>query len=95
MKNFSKNKKLNMVLNAIYNDLQDLGEYEVKRYKTKFPCESDYNIAQYGNLLVYYYDVRKLYKNAGYKTLDKFSDNKVWEVYKRQVGYVARLILSE
>ena len=90
MKNFSKNKKLNTVLNAIYDDLQDLGEDEVKRYKTEFPRESDYNLAQYGNLLVYYYDVRQLYKNAGYKMLNRFSDDKVWEIYKRQVGYIAR-----
>lgn len=88
---FSKNKKLNAVLTAIYDALQDLGKDEIKRYKTKFPHESDYNIAQYGNLLIYYNDIRQLYKDAGYKSLDKFSNDKLWETYKRQVGYIARL----
>ena len=88
---FSKNKKLNTVLQAIYDDLtENLGSDEVKRYKNKFKNEIDFNIAQYGNLLCYYNDIRQFYKNAGYKSLDKLSDGKIWNIYKRQVGYVAR-----
>ena len=95
MKNFSKNKKLNTVLNSIYEDLQELGIDEIKRYYNEFKFEPDYNIAQYGNLLIYYYDIREFYKNSGYKSFEKMSDSKVWEIYKRQVGYVARKILRE
>lgn len=87
---FSKNKKLNAVLTAIYDDLQEFGTNEVKRYKSNFKNEADFNIAQYGNLLIYYNDIRQFYKNAGYKSLDKFSNDKIWNIYKRQVGYIAR-----
>lgn len=88
---FSKNKKLNTVLQAIYDDLtENLGSDEVKRYKNEFKNEIDFNIAQYGNLLCYYNDIRQFYKDAGYKSLDKLSDGKIWNIYKRQVGYVAR-----
>ena len=60
----------------------------MKHYYDEFKYETDYNIAQYGNLLVYYYQVQEMYQNNGYKT--KFSDTKAWETYKRQVGYVVR-----
>lgn len=91
MKNkYSKNKKLNEVLTRIEEQLLELGLDEVKHYKESFPNEIDYNIAQYGNLLIYYYDVKQMYKDSGYVSLDKMSDSKVWEIYKRQVGYIAR-----
>ena len=93
MKKFSKNVKLNTVLNGIYEDLKELGIEEVRRYKDEFKNEPDYNIVQYGNLLIYYADIREFYKNAGYKSMEKMSDSKVLDIYKRQVGYVARKIL--
>ena len=95
MKKFSKNVKLNTVLNGIYEDLKEFGVDEVKRYKNEFKHEPDYNIAQYGNLLIYYYDVREMYKNAGYKSMEKMGDGKIWEIYKKQVGYVARILIRE
>lgn len=88
---YSKNKKLNGVLNEIEEQLLGLGLEEVKRYYNEFKYESDYNIVQYGNLLIYYDDVQDLYKKHGYKT--KFSDSKIWEIYKRQVGYVTRKLV--
>lgn len=91
MKKFSKNQKLNSLLKSIYESLEELGREEVKRYKKEFKYESDYNIVQYGNLLIYYYDIRNLYKNCGYKSMDKMSNEKLWETYKRQVGYIARM----
>lgn len=90
---YSKNKKLNGVLNEIEEQLLELGLEEVKHYYDEFKYESDYNIAQYGNLLVYYGDVQELYQRNGYKT--KFSDMKVWEIYKHQVGYVTRQLMRE
>ena len=87
---FSKNKKLNTAFQAIFDDLQALGIEEVRHYKKEFSNEKDFNIAQYGNMLVYFDDIRKFYKQAGYKTLDKGSDEKIWELYLRQVGFVAR-----
>ena len=95
MKNFSKNKKLNAVLFGIYEDLKEFGIDEIKRYYNEFKNEPDFNIAQYGNLLIYYADIREFYKNAGYKSIEKMSDSKVWEIYKKQVGYVAWKMLLE
>lgn len=95
MKNkYSKNKKLNEVLTRIEGQLLDLGLDEIKHYKKYFSNEIDYNIVQYGNLLVYYCDIRKMYRDCGYKSLDKMNGPKVWEIYKRQVGYVARQLIK-
>ena len=92
---YSKNKKLNSVLNEIHDQLIDLGLEEVKHYYNEFRYETDYNIAQYGNLLIYYVDVKQMYANCGYKSIEKMSDNKVWEIYKRQVGYIVRDMKSK
>lgn len=94
MRNFSKNKKLNGVLNDILESLQELGIEEVARYYKEFNNEKDYNIVQYGNLLMYYDDIRELYRRNGYTSLDKMSDNRIWDIYKRQVGYVARTLIG-
>ena len=93
MRKYSKNKKLNEVLTRIEEQLLELGLDEIKHYMQEFKNELDYNIAQYGNLLVYYYDVRQMYKDCGYVSLEKMSDEKVWEIYKRQVGYIARQLM--
>jgi hypothetical protein len=93
---YSKNTKLNTVLNQIEENLLQFGKDEIKRYMKEYPYETDYNISQYGNMLVYYWEIRKMYINAGYKTFEnnKISDSKMWEIYKRQVGYVARQIIK-
>ena len=98
---FSQNKKTNGVLNEIYNDLlaiSDGGAFdswkEIRRYFREFPNEPDYNLAQYGNLLIYYYQVREFYERHGYKSMRRMSDNKIWQIYLRQVGYIARMIAT-
>ena len=93
MTKYSKNKKLNTLLNAIEESLLELGLEEVKRYYNEFKREPDYNIAQYGNLLIYYDEVRNLYAACGYKTTQKFSNQKLWDVYKNQVGYIVRNLI--
>ena len=93
MAKFSKNKKLNYVLNDIYSDLVKMGKDELKRYMQYFPNEIDYNIYQYGNIRIYYSDIKELYKN--YKCLKNASIEKLINIYKRQVGYMARLIVNE
>lgn len=62
MKKFSKNVKLNKVLNHIFEELQDLGVEEVRRYKEEFPNVVDFNLYQYGNLTIYNYDIEQIYK---------------------------------
>lgn len=97
---FSKNVKLNNALCGIYEQLKDFdtdaetgkSTGEVKRYYNDFKNdgEKDYNIAQYGNLLIYYSDIYKFYADCGYKTTSKFSTAKIWDLYLRQVGYIVR-----
>ena len=93
---YSKNAKLDNVLNQIENQMDWLELSEIAIYMRLYPNEPDYNIAQYGNMLVYYWEIRKMYINAGYKSFcdNRISDNRMWEIYKRQVGYVARQIMK-
>lgn len=95
---FSKNQKLNEVLTDIYEQLLSIGDTEeesiaeIKRYKKMFPNEPDYNLYQYGNLLIYNDNVRALY--AKYKSLQKASMDKIISTYKRQIRYIANYIIS-
>lgn len=89
---YSKNVKLNTVLNQIEKELNYFGLSEIVRYMKEYPNEPDYNIVDYGNILIYYWEVRQMYIKAGYKSFEdnRISDSKMWKIYKRQVGYVAR-----
>ena len=97
MNKYSKNRKLNDLLLSIEEDLlsmednKEIAISEMKRYMKAFPKEPDYNIAQYGRLLISSYQVRELMTSCGYAE-QRVSDDEVWERYKRQVGYVARQI---
>lgn len=93
---YSKNVKLNKVLNQIEDDLKCLELTEIARYMQDYPNEPDYNIVQYGKMLIYYWEIRKMYIKAGYKSFcdNRISDNRMWDIYKRQVGYVARELMK-
>lgn len=97
---WSKNAKLNAVLSEIEDDLRTMCDSEtesleeIRRYMSEFPYEPDYNLVNYGNLLIYYYSIRDLYKSCGYKSIDRMNDSGLWETYRRQVGYVAREIVK-
>ena len=93
---YCKNVKLNTVLNLIEEDLSKISKDEIKRYMKEFPHEPDYNIAQYGNMLIYYDDIRKMYISAGYKSFfgNTICDTSMWNIYKSQVGYVARELMK-
>ena len=94
MINYSKNKKLNNVLNTIREELLDeMPIEEIERYYKEFRGVSGYNIVQYGSMRIYYDDIRDLY--ADYKSLKNASDDKLWNIYIRQVGYIVRSIISE
>lgn len=102
-------KKANILLNNIYDDIMDNENltynnfYELKRYFTTFKSEPDYNVAQYGNLLIYYWQVRELFTESGYKYASdklkngefKISDDVLWLRYKQLVGRVVDYILSK
>ena len=99
---FSVSKKLENVLQDIKDQLLHIygtkkeSLSEIRNHARLFPREIDYCLAQNGNLLIYYVDVRDMYKKAGYgSTIDKMSNDKLWETYKRQVGYVARYLMNK
>ena len=98
MKAFSKNKKLNGVLNDIHTQLLEMCETkkesicEIKRYAKNFSKELDYNLYEYGNLLIWDGDMKDLYKD--YKSLQKSSIESIRNIYKRQIRYVANYILT-
>ena len=101
MNKFSKNPKLNAVLTEIESQLLSMCDTEkesieeIKRYMWSYPKGyKDYNIAEHGNLLFTYDSVYEMYRNCGYKSTDAFSLDRIWETYKRQVGYMARYIVK-
>lgn len=104
-RNLSKSPVLNAIYNDIWDYLEDLGTDEVKRYMNAFPRETDYNLVQYGNMRIYYSEIREMYVNAGAKQYSetykrarngnaagdyKISDDQLWEFYKRDVARIAR-----
>lgn len=100
MKRYSINHKLNKCLNGIEDSLLSILDteaeslQEVRRYVSEFKKEPDYNIAQYGNLICYYPEVRDFYRSCGYKNTEKMSNEKLWATYLHQVGYVARQLVK-
>ena len=98
--NFSKNVKLNGVLNDIYTQLLEMCDTEnesisnIKRYAKEYSKETDYHIADSACLIVSNYDVLAMYKKYGYVSLGRLSVYARWNIYKRQVGYVVRYILD-
>lgn len=98
MNTYSVNNKFEKTCKEIANDLlsihgnEDEARAEIKHYKESFPKEPDYNLAQYGNLIVYYSDLREMFIRCGYsaKELKKVSDFRLWKIYLYRVGYVVR-----
>lgn len=74
--------------------LESLGVEEIKHYYNDYwnKKEIDYNIAQYGNLLIYYCDVRELFEKHDYK-VKNYSDTTLWDMYRGLVGKIARAIV--
>ena len=94
MSKYSRNRKLNNVLTEIEGQLfSKLDVSEIKRYMNKCPKETDEYMYQCGNLLVFIGDIRQMYLNAGYKC-ERWSDDRIEQTYMRQVGYVARMIIT-
>lgn len=93
---FSKNKKLQAVLADIWESLEAIGYDEVLRYAQEFPKEDDLNLVQYsaGNFLPYHQQIREWYASFGYKFINRVNDDKLWGIYRRQVGYVARIFIN-
>ena len=94
------------VYNGILNQLKNIHDTEreslgeVRHYANGFPKEIDFNLAQYGNVLVYYHQIAQFYKDCEYpchKLIDSDGDldtDKLWSMYKKDVGIVAQNVLN-
>ena len=97
---YSVNPKLNKALCGIEGQLLDMCDSkkesinQILAYVKDFKKEPDCNIAQHGNLLIYFYDIKEFYKNCGYKSTGRMSDSKIWDLYKQHVGRVARCLVT-
>lgn len=96
MTKYSINPKLNKCLNGIETSLLSMLDTkaesleQIRAYVREYGREPDCNIAQHGNVLYTYAGIRDFYRNCGYKTTEKMSNEKLWATYLHQVGYVAR-----
>lgn len=98
MKKLSNNRKYNAVANEILSDLLTIHDTEkesreeIAHYRKEFPREPDFNLAQYGNMLIYFYQVREMFVRCGYseKNLQRVSDSRLWKMYLCRVGEVVR-----
>ena len=99
MKHFSNNPKYNAVANEILSSLLSIHDTEtesrneIEHYRKAFPGEPDFNLAEYGNLLIYYSDIRDMFRKCGYSEnhLKRIPDFKLWTMYRYRVGYVVRV----
>lgn len=97
---YSVNEKLNNVLTMIEEQLLSIHDTreesiaEIKHYMKNFPKEVDYNLYQYGHLLVASVDIRQMYLNAGYISMMRMSDEQICNRYMAQIGHVARQLVS-
>lgn len=100
---YSNNPKLQRYLQSIEDDLMSMEAVPEKsirvmlHYKESFPKEPDYNIAQYGRLLVSPCQIRRRMAECGYseKSAARRSDDDIWSKYLQQVGSVTRTILHQ
>lgn len=90
-------KHLEMIKEQLLSMCNTEGESlsEIKRYADHFPKEPDFNIVQYGNLLVYYNQIYDFYRDCGCGFVKDKNDDEIWEMYKKHVGLVANQLLIE
>lgn len=87
------------VYNGILEQLKSIHDTEqesldeVRHYAKHFHLISDFNIVQYGSLLVYYDDIRDFYKDCGYPNIEQMENDELWDMYRKNVGYVAKMML--
>ena len=84
------NEMVNFI-NESYDNLEEMTN-ELVRYVKEFKFEVDYNYYQYGNMLIYNYDIREFYKNNGYK-VDNYNDEKLINMYKYHTRKAINTIL--
>ena len=79
-------KKRRFIIDAIKAFISKNREFnELKYYKKEYKREPGYYYAQAGRLIISHYDVRELFKRAGYKVCN-YSDYKLWQMYCYATG---------
>ena len=58
---------------------------KLKRYKSSYRREPDYCYAQHGYAIIASYDIREMYRKAGYKVCN-YSEHKLWQMYLYATG---------
>ena len=88
-------KLLTAIKDYILEDVENPEEVrnELKRYKTEFHNEKDYNWYKYGNILPYYSQIRDFYKEHDIPFPE--SDSVLQEHFEYHVGKAIDSILSE
>lgn len=79
--------KKSKLIAEVFEQLQNMGKDEIMHYVREFKNEIDYNIVQYGNLLIYYADIRELLEYCEYK-VQNYTDEQIWNYYKHIVREV-------
>lgn len=79
--------KKSKLITAVYYQLLDMGEEEILHYVHEFRNYIDYNIVQYGNLLIYYTDIAELMESCEYK-VQNYTNDQIWNYYKKIVREV-------
>ena len=93
--------KENNLLNMIYEkfvehfDTLDDAVNQIKYCKKEYFYEYDYNLAQSAIIFASTPDILTMYKTAGYKDVDKWSDSYLDFQYLHAVREVANYILNE
>lgn len=82
---------------TVYKEIEDalleMGIDEIVRYARDFAAEPDFNIVQMGCLLAYYSNVRDMYMEHGAEHVAEMSDDELWQYYRWNVGYIAKILL--
>ena len=88
------------LFNELKDDLLSICETEeesidfIKDYVNEYPYSTDFNIVQYGNILGYFGQVRDMYsKHMSAEELNNLSDTDLWDIYKKDIGYVVKKII--
>lgn len=79
---------------TIYPDNRKESLLQCEDYYVNFPGAADYNIAQFGNVLIYYDDVREVMRACGYK-VGRYTDSQIWDYYRRMIGAACRWLLGK
>ena len=95
MNKYATEDKLNNALLEIEKQLKEKGNEELNRWYNEFNIQPDYNLVEYGTMLFELKEIQGMYIKAGFVACEVTQDIKLWEMYRRHVGYVTRALLEK